>query len=299
MYLTLRLVICAYLPAVFYSTPLNRELLLLMASEEDVEQRDNELEIGYDRSRPNPEELGGYFEGDIILPREMDRNGLTGLQYRWPKGEIPFVITGNYTEKQTQTLKKAMELYHKYTCLTFREKLSNDHDYLAIKSNAAGCWSSIGRQGGTQDLNLAAPDCVVKVGTAIHELMHAAGFVHELTRYDRDKYVEINWDNVREEHKHNFEKQREGEIDEFGVSYDYNSVMHYSKFAFTENINVPSITPKVPSKAKNMGQRLGFSIKDITEVNTMYNCSEKTQVAWDEYNKRKPGVVADEYIFKE
>ncbi|VEN61050.1 unnamed protein product [Callosobruchus maculatus] len=229
----------------------------------------------------------------------MDRNGLTSSKYRWPNGVLPYVIKGNYTVNETEVIKKAVELYHKYTCLTFREKLPSDEDYFAIVSSDIGCWSNIGRQGGMQVVNLQAPDCVRKVGTAAHEFMHIAGFVHELSRYDRDEYVEINWDNVREDHKHNFKKQREGEINEYGVSYDYNSVMHYSRFAFTENKNVPSIIAKIHSKAKNMGQRLGFSIKDITEVNAMYNCSEKTQVAWDVYNERKPKVAADEYIFSE
>lgn len=37
-----------------------------------------------------------------------------------------------------------------------------------------------------------------KVGTVIHELMHACGFLHEQNRYERDDYVTVNYANIRQ-----------------------------------------------------------------------------------------------------
>ncbi|VEN61048.1 unnamed protein product, partial [Callosobruchus maculatus] len=216
MYLLLGLVICAFIPAVLYCIPLDREVGVYMTSKDDVGQKDNELDIGYDRSKPNPEELGGYFEGDIVLPREMDRNGLTSSKYRWPNGVLPYVIKGNYTVNETEVIKKAVELYHKYTCLTFREKLPSDKDYISIISSESGCWAPLGRQDGMQQVSLEAPQCLVEVGTVVHELMHVVGFVHEVNRYDRDEYVEINWGNILKGQEHNFKIRREGEINDYG-----------------------------------------------------------------------------------
>lgn len=44
-------------------------------------------------------------------------------------------------------------------------------------------------------MSLQSPDCL-RVGVISHEFMHALGFVHEQSRFDRDKYVTIMWPNI-------------------------------------------------------------------------------------------------------
>ncbi|PRD23781.1 UNVERIFIED_CONTAM: hceb [Trichonephila clavipes] len=59
------------------------------------------------------------------------------------------------------------------------------------------CWSELGRVGGVQSLALESPACMKK-GLIMHELMHALGFLHEQSRFDRDEYVKVVWSNIIE-----------------------------------------------------------------------------------------------------
>lgn len=150
-----------------------------------------------------------------------------------------------------------------------------EHDYIAITSQNTGCWSSIGRMGGRQEVNLQPLGCFMQSGTALHELMHALGFLHEQNRYERDDYVKINYENIKPSAKNNFYKSSSYSSNGLGVAYDFTSIMHYSVTAFSKN-GGPTITPK--KKVLNgvkIGQRRGFSEKDLLKINTMYKCEAR------------------------
>lgn len=135
-----------------------------------------------------------------------------------------------------------------------------------------GCWSSVGKIGGRQELNLQSPGCLTKIGTPMHELMHALGFMHEQNRWERDNHVTIMWQNIqRGKYRYsfsstknnillvklfsgilhsisgkdnNFKKASKDSTSGYGVPYDFRSVMHYSQNAFSQN-GQPTILPKV------------------------------------------------------
>ena len=63
--------------------------------------------------------------------------------------------------------------------------------------NFLRCWSSVGQKFssfGPQLLSVG-PGCDKK-GIVMHELMYAVGFLHEQSRTDRNKFVEILWEIV-------------------------------------------------------------------------------------------------------
>ena len=49
---------------------------------------------------------------------------------------------------------------------------------------------------------------VVYVGTAVHEFMHALGYMHEQNRADRDQFVFINATNISPDALSQFDKYR-------------------------------------------------------------------------------------------
>jgi len=92
---------------------------------------------------------------------------------------------------------EAIKEYERYTCIQLKPR-TNEKDYIKIISNNTGCWSYVGKIGGEQEINLQIPGCVTMKGTVIHEIMHATGFWHEHSRYDRDDYIIINWNNIQQ-----------------------------------------------------------------------------------------------------
>lgn len=104
----------------------------------------------------NPEELGNYFEGDILTQKRTSsaRNGLVGESYRWPNGIIPFEIKGNFDSQSLNMIQKAMDTYHQKTCIKFQRRTPKDSDYISIQNSQSGCFSSIGRVGGAQTVSM-------------------------------------------------------------------------------------------------------------------------------------------------
>lgn len=64
-------------------------------------------------------------------------------------------------------------------------------------------------------------------GTIAHEIGHAVGFWHEHSRPDRDLYVRVVGENVKEGKISNFERRTWGEIVNLNLPYDPGSDMHY------------------------------------------------------------------------
>ncbi|RXN15244.1 meprin A subunit beta-like protein [Labeo rohita] len=72
------------------------------------------------------------------------------------------------------------------------------------------------------------------LGIVEHEFLHALGFWHEQSRFDRDDYVTIVWNQIKAGDKNNFILHNDTVSSSFGLPYDYSSVMHYRKTAFSK-----------------------------------------------------------------
>lgn len=46
----------------------------------------------------NPEELGSYLEGDILMPLIQGRNGLTATSSHWPNATVYYKIDGTFSK---------------------------------------------------------------------------------------------------------------------------------------------------------------------------------------------------------
>jgi hypothetical protein len=92
-----------------------------------------------------------------------------------------------------------MHSIDKNTCVHFKAR-SGEADYVDIQNQAGqGCFATLGMwPGHNHQLMLESSSTAICTSyvTVLHELMHTLGLLHEQQRYDRDKYVNINLENI-------------------------------------------------------------------------------------------------------
>nr|CAH0102789.1 unnamed protein product [Daphnia galeata] len=98
----------------------------------------------------------------------------------------------------------------------------------------------------------------------MHELMHCVGFGHEHTRPDRDDYIEILWDQIKQKWRPQYEIAKGSSLI---LSYDYGSVMHYP----LRN----EMKAKKHYRGLTIGQRNGLSEFDVLISKNSTRCTAK------------------------
>ncbi|XP_016317087.1 high choriolytic enzyme 1-like isoform X2 [Sinocyclocheilus anshuiensis] len=219
----------------------------------------------------NKEISGMLLEGDMVLPTTMNAMKCLNDYCRWPKSpsgwvEVPYSIANDFYDYERAVIDNAMKSIAAKTCVRFVPR-TNQVDYISIE-NLVGCSSAVGRSGGKQQLSLSVDGCASH-GIIEHELLHSLGFHHEHTRSDRDQYIWINWQNIPQASAHNFQLK---DTNNLNTPYDYNSIMHYGRTAFTIKSGMETIIP-IPNPLVQIGQRQELSAIDIQRINKLYECA--------------------------
>ncbi|EDV99284.1 seminal metalloprotease 1 [Drosophila grimshawi] len=225
------------------------------------------------RVETDPELTAGYTQGDMILENQ-ERNGMINESYRWPNRVVYYFINRDIDQQHRDHILRGIRILEANSCLIFKEASSDLPYYINVTSEAGGCFSYVGHRNRVQQLNLENYDLdkgCFRLGTIVHEFLHALGFYHQQSTWNRDDYVRIVMENIQEGTEHNFDKYDKETVDNYGQEYDYGSVMHYQPTAFSKNGQM-TIVPLEEGADEIMGQRLQMSGPDIEKLNVMYKC---------------------------
>ncbi|XP_048730230.2 zinc metalloproteinase nas-14-like [Ostrea edulis] len=204
------------------------------------------------------------------MGRRKKRKATRPQQRRWPNKIVPFEVAPNtFSTRERGQIDLAIAEWNRETCIVFRPRRG---EAAAVRfQNGQGCSSFVGRIGNLQPISLARGCRIQRI--VVHEMGHAIGFNHEQSRADRDGFVRIRNENIPSPLLFNFQKLPTNQVTNFGVAYDYRSVMHYGARDFSTNGQITVQT--IDQNFQNIiGRAPMLSFRDIKLANAMYNCNE-------------------------
>jgi len=241
------------------------------------------------------EEKKGAYQGDMVpenqaqllmfmqLNAQAPSHRSYGAGTPWVGGLLKYCYDPALKSGAKKAVEKAIEQYKKAVpCITWENvdyksgSRCKQDQAVYITSNNQGCWSYVGMLSSkSQQLNLQSPGCD-SVGTTMHELGHALGMGHEQSRPDRDQYVTINWDNIKNGVENNFDIAQNGDTSR---PYDILSLMHYGSTDFGQGKTTISVKAAAYAKYTSdpeqyskyePGERIGLSQADADQVADLY-----------------------------
>ena len=252
---------------------------------------------------------GDYLVDDEILSKEqyyalvggdsvVKRSAVPPSKV-WPVDKItghptvPFELHQSIGTETKSLIDKAIAEYEKNTCLRFvkshkgsrvkftRRKLTKASPEDEI-CEPGDCSSHVGNQNKRyygQMICLGRCHDRSKYGSMLHEMAHALGLYHEHQRPDRKQYIKIlnpvtSWDGQKAYNDFIANYDPVGEIETYGVQYDYLSIMQYPRYPRYPGVK-PTISTIDPSYRNEIGQRKELSYLDVLILNKMYGCTSK------------------------
>jgi hypothetical protein len=195
----------------------------------------------------------GKIQGDQAAARGYAKPTRPRL---WPSNQIAYSIKPGLPNEAA--ILEALEYFNKNTNVRFTP-LTDQVDSIVFVAGDDLCASYLGRIGGAQPI-FVSPKCGAH--EVMHEIMHALGFVHEHSRVDRDKHLEVMWRNIDSKFWLQFWMVSDEEVHDYVGSvfnFDSESIMLYEPTAF-------ALAPGTVTLRSRTGQELRPSHQTLSRT---------------------------------
>jgi hypothetical protein len=243
---------------------------MIIGTVKEMEARTNEIE-----SWGGPK-LGGVRAQGVAI---------NDIYARWPDAVVPYTLDPALPNSWRVT--SAISAWQQTTHIRFVLRTSSNAtqypNYVTFQPHPSACSAIVGNMANGQQVVNLADGC--DTGSTIHEIGHVLGLWHEQSREDRNQYVRILWENIEDGKAHNFE-HRISYGGDLGA-YDFDSIMHYSPYAFSKN-GRPTIETL---GGQGIGNRSSLSSGDVTSIKRIYSSNDSEffiQQTYQDVLKRTP-----------
>ena len=209
-------------------------------------------------------------------PRGRSLAAINTAVKKWKDNTMIYELEDDLPAITRKLVWNAMREIEANTCYKFRKRTNEWFGYTRIVKHKSLCMANVGApRYGTHTVwlktsnNAASKGCTYP--TVLHELIHALGAFHTQGRSDRNKHVTINWHNIKSGQVNQFTKQVHSFFpqNKKGKEYDYWSIMHYKKNAFSAN---GKITIDAGSKNSVIGKADRLSERDVIQLSEWAGC---------------------------
>uniref|UniRef100_A0A0N4ZD86 Metalloendopeptidase n=1 Tax=Parastrongyloides trichosuri TaxID=131310 RepID=A0A0N4ZD86_PARTI len=193
---------------------------------------------------------------------------------------IKYFIQSFSPTLDAETIQKALQDIQSRTCINFTkvDSFSRAEEGIIFIPHNEICQSLLGHSPFSYPHTIyLTVGCSQSMGIVQHEVCHALGVQHQHTRTDRDDFVSIETKNIKDDvvsEKGIFSKNDDLVFKSLGTQYDYTSVMHYSKNAYSKNGEKTIVAKNINLYENMMGQREKLNFNDVKLLNGYY-CSDK------------------------
>ncbi|KAM8846635.1 meprin A subunit beta-like [Synchiropus picturatus] len=184
---------------------------------------------------------------------------------------VPYTLHRGLDLNVKGVVLRALDQFRLKSCIDFTVRETQDY-FIHVQNQVNDeCSSSVGQQNLENGQNISLGRSCHSIGTVERHFLRTLGFYPEHVRPDRDDFITIVYENIREGKSEMFNIVNDSSTQ--GLPYDYWSVTHYGQYAFTK-VFAPTILTKDPKYQYVIGQSEEMSPGDAKKLNLRYKCND-------------------------